>query len=215
MEIYWLGHGCFRLRGRDSTVLTDPCPPSTGYRIGRVNADVVTISSDDPESSYRQAVSGEAKVITGPGEYEVAHVLVTGVPTYHDAVKGCVNADGLFSSTCDLPDDVRVCHLGTMSQVPSADDVEVLGAADILIIPVGGSGLLDAGKAAETVSLLEPKIVIPMRYKTEASAGALEPVEKFLREMGAEAKTPEQRLSVTKSGLPHDTTVVLLSYRGA
>jgi len=210
MEIYWLGHGCFRLRGRDSTVLTDPCPPSTGYRIGRVNADVVTISSDDPESSYRQAVSGEAKVITGPGEYEVGGVLITGIRA--EGQKGA--RDRNVAYVIEL-DDVRVCHLGTMSQVPSADDVEVLGAADILIIPVGGSGLLDAGKAAETVSLLEPKIVIPMRYKTEASTGALEPVEKFLREMGAEAKTPEQRLSVTKSGLPHDTTVVLLSYRGA
>ncbi|HEY7465732.1 MAG TPA: MBL fold metallo-hydrolase, partial [Dehalococcoidia bacterium] len=52
MEIYWLGHGCFRLRGRDATVLTDPCPPSTGYRIGKVNADIVTISRNHPESSY-------------------------------------------------------------------------------------------------------------------------------------------------------------------
>jgi len=212
MEIYWLGHGCFRLRGRDATVLTDPCPPSTGYRIGRVSADVVTISGGGAESNYRQAVSGEAKFISGPGEYEVRGVPITGVRT-HAAAKGA-ESDRNVAYVIEL-DDVRVCHLGNMSQVPSADDVEVLGAADILIIPVGGGRLLDAGKAAETVSLLEPKIVIPMQYKTEAATAPLDPLEKFLREMGADAKTPEQRLSVTKSTLPHDTTVVLLSYRGA
>ncbi len=211
MEIYWLGHGCFRLRGRDAAVLTDPCPPSTGYRIGRVSADVVTISGDEPESNYRQAVSGETKFVVGPGEYEIAGVLITGIRTPSGDRQ--VGEGRNVAYVIDL-DDIRVCHLGAISQVPSADDVETLGAADILIIPVGGGRLLNAEKAAETVSLLEPRIVIPMLYKTGAATADLEPVEKFLREMGTEAKTPEQRLSVTKSGLPHDTTVVLLAYRG-
>jgi L-ascorbate metabolism protein UlaG (beta-lactamase superfamily) len=98
--------------------------------------------------------------------------------------------------------------------VPAGDEVEELNA-DILLLPVGGGRVLDAEKAAEIVSLLEPKIVIPMMYKTEASTATdLNSIDRFIKEMGSEAKPPEQRLNINKSGLPHDTTVVLLNYRG-
>jgi L-ascorbate metabolism protein UlaG (beta-lactamase superfamily) len=78
----------------------------------------------------------------------------------------------------------------------------------------GGGRTLGAEKAAEIVSLLEPKIVIPMLYKTDASKGDFEPIEHFIKELGVEAKPPESRLSITRSALPQDTTLVLLSYRG-
>jgi L-ascorbate metabolism protein UlaG (beta-lactamase superfamily) len=212
MEIYWLGHACFRLRGRDATVVTDPAPPSTGYRLSRVAADMVTVSSDHAESDYRQALTGEPKFVAGAGEYEIANVLITGVRTDHDPpVEGAPRRNVAY--VIDL-DDVRVCHLGGIKKRPAADDVEVLSTADVLIIPVGGGRVMDAEAAAETVSLLEPKIVIPMLYKTEASNGDLEAVDKFLKEMGIEAKPPESRLTVTRSSLPADTTVVLLNYRG-
>jgi L-ascorbate metabolism protein UlaG (beta-lactamase superfamily) len=209
MEIYWLGHGCFRLRGREATVLTDPCPPSTGYKIGRVAADVVTISRDAAESNYRDAVQGDAKFITGPGEYEVGGVMISGIATRKASDEKGRNV----AYVIDL-DDIRVCHLGDIQQVPSGDAGEELSTADILLIPVGGPPVLNAEKAAEIVSLLEPKIVIPMLYKTDAAVAELEPVDRFLKEMGVEAKTPESRLTITKSGLPSDTTVVLLNYRG-
>jgi L-ascorbate metabolism protein UlaG (beta-lactamase superfamily) len=85
---------------------------------------------------------------------------------------------------------------------------------DILMVPVGGGKVMGAEKAAEIVSLLEPKIVIPMLYKTEAARGEFEPVDRFVKEMGVEAGTPETRLSITRSGLPQDTKLVLLGYRG-
>jgi L-ascorbate metabolism protein UlaG (beta-lactamase superfamily) len=210
MEIYWLGHNCFRLRGRDATVLTDPCPPATGYRIGKVNANIVTVSNKRPENDFRSAAA-EATVVAAPGEYEIAGALIAAVRT-HDRSRP--DAERNIACIIDL-DDIRICHLGDISQVPSRDDVEELSAPDVLMIPVGGGNVLDAAKAAETVSLLEPKIVIPMQYKTEASTAELDAVDRFLREMGAEAKTPEQRLTITRSsGIPSDTTVVLLSYRG-
>jgi L-ascorbate metabolism protein UlaG (beta-lactamase superfamily) len=212
MEIYWLGHACFRLRGREATVVTDPAPPSTGYRLSRIAADMVTLSSDHPESDYRQALTGEPKFVTGAGEYEIANVLITGVQTDHDPPLP-EGPRRNVAYVIDI-DDVRVCHLGSIKKRPAADDVEVLSGADVLIVPVGGGRVMDAEAAAETVSLLEPKIVIPMLYKTEASADHLEPVDKFLKEMGTEAKPPESRLSVTRSNLPADTTVVLLNYRG-
>jgi L-ascorbate metabolism protein UlaG (beta-lactamase superfamily) len=213
MEIYWLGHGCFRLRGRDATVLTDPCPPATGYRIGKVNADIVTISRNHPESSYREAVSGngDAKVLTGPGEYEIAGVLITGIDTDR-----ADRADGFSRNVAYVIDidDIKICHLGDIARTPTGDEVGELTGVDIMMVPVGGGRVLGAEKAAEIVSLLEPKIVIPMLYKTDAAKGDFEPVDRFVKEMGAEAKSPETRLSITRSGIPQDTTLVLLNYRG-
>jgi L-ascorbate metabolism protein UlaG (beta-lactamase superfamily) len=209
MEIAWLGHACFRLRGRDATVITDPCPPTTGYRIGRVTADVVTVSQEQSEFNYRQAVTGEAKFVSGPGEYEIAGVLITGVNTDRP---GGSNRNVAY--VVDV-DDVRICHLGGISQAPPADDVEALSAADVLLVPVGGGRVFDYARAAETISRLEPKLVVPMVYKTDAATGELDSVERFLKEMGAEGKAAEARLNVTKSNVPSDTTVVVLNYRGS
>jgi L-ascorbate metabolism protein UlaG (beta-lactamase superfamily) len=211
MEIYWLGHGCFRLRGRDATVLMNPCPPSTGYRIGKVAADLVSISRNASEFNHRVAVTGDPKFIDRPGEFEVEGVLVTGTPTDEKD-----REDGFSRNVAYVADidDIRVCHLGDIQHVPTGDEVEELNC-DILLVPVGGGRLLDAQKAAEIVSLLDPRIVIPMMYKTDAAKEALQAVDLFIKEMGAEGKAAEQRLNINRSGLPHDTTLVLLNHRGA
>jgi L-ascorbate metabolism protein UlaG (beta-lactamase superfamily) len=208
MEIFWLGDASFRLRGRDATVVTDPAAPGTGYKIGRIAADIVTLSRGLPENSYLQAITGEPKVLTGPGEYEIAGVLITAVRTEHDP-----KANRNVAYVMDI-DDVRVCHLGTISQVPHGDDIEALTSPDVLLVPVGGGAVFNAAQAAEAVSLLEAKVIIPMSYATEASTGQLDPVDKFLKEMGVEAKPAEARLSITKSNVPGDPTIVLLNYRG-
>ena len=98
--------------------------------------------------------------------------------------------------------------------LPHADDAEVLSNADILLIPVGGGSTLNASKAAETVSMLDPKLIIPMMYQTDAATAQLDPVERFLKEMGVEAKPAEGRITITKSNIPGSTTVALLNYRG-
>lgn len=220
MEIYWLGHGCFRLKGRDATVVTDPCAPATGYKIGKISADIVTVSHDSPEANYRAAITGEAKFLSGPGEYEISNVLITAVTTESGAAESegaesesTATNDRNVAFVIDL-DDVRICDLGKITQVPTADSAEFLSGADVLFLPVGGGEVLDAEKAAKTVSLLNPKLVLPMIYSTEASSAQLDTVEKFLKEMSIEGKPPEQKVSVTKTNLPADLTVTLLNYRG-
>ncbi len=211
MEIYWLGHGCFRLRGKEATVLTDPCTPATGYKIGKIPADVVTISRDNPINNNRDAVQGDPRFIHRPGEYEVAGVMVSAINTDESA-----REDGYSKNVAYVADidDIRVCHLGDIQTVPAGDELEEL-TSDILLVPVGGGSVLDAEKAAQIVTLLEPKIVIPMLYKTDAAtAKDLQPIDRFIKEMGSEAKAAEGRLSITRGGLPHDTTLVLLNYRG-
>ncbi|HEY8861473.1 MAG TPA: MBL fold metallo-hydrolase, partial [Candidatus Limnocylindria bacterium] len=75
MDLTWLGHACFRLRGREGVVLTDPPDPRSGAAIPKTAADLVTISNDDPRHNSLRSVGGEPVVLRGPGEYEVKEIL--------------------------------------------------------------------------------------------------------------------------------------------
>jgi L-ascorbate metabolism protein UlaG (beta-lactamase superfamily) len=215
MEITWLGHSCFRLRGRDAAVVTDPCGKESGYSISRPNADIVTVSHDHPAHSTVAGVAGTPKVVRGPGEFEISDVLIVGISTYHDGQKG----EKLGKNTAYVfeMDDLRICHLGDLGHVPTSEQAEELSGVDILLAPVGGGSTINAAAAVETVSLLEPKLVIPMHYKTEVSKdNELEPLDRFLKEMGAKTANEERqpKLSVTRSTLPEETKVLVLEYRG-
>jgi L-ascorbate metabolism protein UlaG (beta-lactamase superfamily) len=216
MEITWLGHSCFRLRGRDAAVVTDPCDKETGYSISRPAADIVTVSHDHPGHSNISGVAGTPRVVRGPGEFEIAEVLIMGIPTYHDNQKG--SKLGKNTAFVLEMDDLRICHLGDLGHVPSSDQAEELSGVDILLTPVGGGRTINAAAAVETISLLEPKLVIPMHYKTPvAKDGDLEPLDRFLKEMGSKAANEERqpKLSVTRSTLPAETKVLVLDYKGS
>ena len=212
MEIVWLGHSCFRIRAREATVITDPCPPSTGYAIGKPTADVVTLSHAHDDHTFTKAISGKPTVIDMPGEYEIHGAFVTAIPTYHDDERGGQLGPNL-AFVIEM-EDIKICHLGDLGHSPSADQAEELTGADVLLVPVGGDTTIDGAKAAEIVSLLEARLVVPMHYKTEAAKGKLEPPDRFLKEMQVTTIEPQPKLQLSKSAIPQDTQVMLLDYRG-
>src|SRR5438105_812583 len=135
MEIVWLGHSCFRLRGREATIVLDPCPPASGYAIGKPTADIVTISHRHENHTYLKAVAGTPAVIEGPGEYEIHDAFITGIATYHDDSKG----EELGGNVCFIVEleDIRVCHLGDLGHMPTAEQAEEMTGVDVLFVPVG------------------------------------------------------------------------------
>ena len=210
MDITWLGHSCFRIRGSRATVITDPYPPSLGYSLGKPTADIVCVSHQHPGHSYVEGIAGEPKLVTGPGEYEISGVLIIGITTFHDQERG--SKRGKNTAYLMQIDEVSVCHLGDLGHVLTAEHVEELGNVDVLLLPVGGVSTINATMAAEVVRRLEPKVVIPMHYQTEVLNRTLEPVDRFLKEIGAKQDNPQPKLSISKSGLPDSTQVYLLSY---
>jgi len=210
MDISWLGHSCFRIRGAQATVITDPYSPDLGYSLGKPTARIVTVSHQHPGHSYLKGIGGEPKPLTGPGEYEISGVLIIGMTTFHDREKG--RKKGKNTVYLMEVDEVSVCHLGDLGHVLTTEQVEELENVDVLLLPVGGVSTINAPMAAEVVRQLEPKVVIPMHYKTKALNRELEPVDKFLKEMGVKGITPESKLSLTKANLPASTQVILLEY---
>lgn len=213
MDITWYGHSCFRLSERGmATIVTDPYDhTSVGYAPLKLKADIVTISHDATGHNHVKAVKGSSHVITGPGEYEIGGVFITAVQTNDQSKK----SETELRNTLYVFDynGIKTAHLGNLKRVPSQKEVEALGAVNVALVPVGGGGGLNAAKAAEVISLLEPGIVIPMHYATEDVKVNLNSLDKFLKEMGIGKAEPEDALKITRSGLPQETRVIVLNYK--
>ena len=209
MEIGWHGYSCFRLTERNSaSIVTDPFDKSIGLTAPRLKADVVTISHEAPGHSNSDIVKG-ARTITGPGEYEIGGVFITGVNT--SSTKPETDSE-TFVNTAYVIDyeSTSVCHLGDINTIPSQTQIEALGTIDVLLIPVGGGKGLNAAQAAEIISLIEPSIVVPMHYRIGNIKVTLDPLSRFLKEMGLSKINPEPNLKVVKSSLPEETQVRVL-----
>ncbi|MFC1980473.1 MBL fold metallo-hydrolase [Chloroflexota bacterium] len=210
MDIIWLGHSCFRIKGSQAIVITDPCSPDLGYSLGKPSASIITVSHQHEGHSYVQGIDGEPRPVSRPGEYEINGVLIIGIATFHDREQG--RNRGKNTTYVMEIDEISVCHLGDLGHVLTAEQVEEIDDVDVLLLPVGGVSTIDAPMAAEVVRQLEPKVVIPMHYKTKALSRGLEPVDRFLKEMGAKEVNPQPKLSLSRSNLPVSTQVFLLDY---
>jgi L-ascorbate metabolism protein UlaG (beta-lactamase superfamily) len=213
MEIIWYGHSCFKLSERSlSTVVTDPFDKSIGYSLPKLKADIVTVSHDAPGHNNVSAVK-EARVISGPGEYEIGGVFITGVATQRESGEKKKKVEDKNTLYVFDFDGITVAHLGDLDHVPTQAQVEEMGNVHVALVPVGGGGGLNSSQAAEVISLIEPAIVVPMHYKTESANLKLDPLNKFLKEMGLGTVKTEDSLNVKKGSLPEETHVVVLEYK--
>jgi Predicted Zn-dependent hydrolases of the beta-lactamase fold len=217
MEITWYGHSCFKMTERGlASVVTDPYDHhQVGYEALKLKADIVTVSHDTPGHNFVNAVKGDAHIIDGPGEFEIGGVFVTGIQTNGHVKK----SEGQLRNTLYLFDfnGINVLHLGDLDRIPSQSEVEDFGPIHVALVPVGDGGALNANKAVEVISMLEPNIVIPMHYATAASLSTpkkLDPLDKFLKEMGLAKPDSVPSLKIPNTAaLPEETKVVVLDYQ--
>lgn len=209
MEITWYGLSCFRLTERSlATVVTDPYDSNVvGLTPLKLRADIVTVSHNAPGHNFVSAVKGVSHHITGPGEFEIGSVFITGVQTNGRKA----NTDELRNTLYVFDyNNVSVAHLGDLRRVPSQQEIEALGTVHIALVPVGGGGGLTAAKAGEVISLLEPGYVIPMHYGTRGNNLKLESLDKFLKEMGLSTAEKMPSIKVSASSVPSETKVIVL-----
>jgi L-ascorbate metabolism protein UlaG (beta-lactamase superfamily) len=209
MDITWLGHSCFLIRGKGQTIITDPCHPDSGYRLGGPKADIVTVSHSHPGHSYIEGVANEPEQIKTPGEYEIGGTFITGVAVFHDTKKGDLRGKNTIYAI--EMDGLTLCHLGDLGHPLGPQLVEELGDIDVLFLPVGEVSTIPVDTAVEIVRQLAPSIVIPMHYKTEAFTGDLALVDKFLDKMRVRELEARPNLSITSSSLPSSTQIVVLT----
>ena len=214
MQITYLGHSSFCIKGKTGTVITDPYDSlMVGLKFPKhLTADVVTVSHNHQDHNAVSEIEGTPFVITGPGEYEVNTIGVVGESTYHDDTQGTARGRNVMYRI--EVDGVAIGHLGDIGHMPSAQDLESLGNIDILMIPVGGTITIDAAAAHKLISEIDPKIVIPMHYGrpelNQKTFSDLQPLSVFLKEMGKEELVAQPKLLMTKEKLPLEMQVVVL-----
>lgn len=193
MQIKFHGNSCFSIKEGDFVLVMDPIE---GMKMEKTNA--VTMSS--PVNPFK-APSPETKRFNWPGEYEVAGVYVMGIPSFHNTKDSAQQEDNtVFKIDCG---GLRLCHLGRLGAKPTPDQLEQIGDVDILFVPVGEDGTIDAKKAKEVIEQVEPRVMIPMLY-TEASLAT------FLKEMGAVNSERLDAFSVKRSELPEEMSKVVV-----
>ena len=209
MEITWLGHSCFRIRGSQATVISDPYSPDLGYSLGKPAAQIVTVSHQHPGHSYVQGIGGEPKQITGPGEYEIKDVSVQGISSFHDFSSG--KERGQNTIYIIEAEDIRLCHLGDLGQKElTPEQLEKIGDIDILMIPVGGVYTISIKEAMKIMSQIEPSVIIPMHYQIPKLKLKLDGLDKFLKIMGIKKIEPISKLSIKKKDISTEEAKIVI-----
>lgn len=208
MDITWYGHSCFRITERGQiSIVTDPFSESIGLPIPpRLKGDVVTISHDAAGHNNVDAVAGHNYTLAGPGQYEIGGIFIDGIALHHvDENVSKQNVAYLIQY-----DSLTVAHLGDLGHVPDQSTIEAMGEVNVVLVPVGGGQSLRASDAAEVIALIEPNYIVPMHYALPGLKIELDPVDRFLKEMGVSRVQEEETLRVSAAALPEQPQVVLL-----
>ena len=211
MKVKWLGHACFLITSRDGLrVIIDPYAMGGGinYHPIKETADVVVVSHEHSDHNNVSAVLAKPEVVRGSGKKAAKGIQFRGITTSHDASQGTQR--GPNTVFCFTLDDIKLCHLGDLGHVLGPEQVTEIGAADILFVPVGGFYTIDAAAASQVSDQLEPKIIIPMHFKTPKCAYPLAGVEHFLKGKKGVRKVVGSEVEFEREDLPIGTEIVLL-----
>lgn len=192
MIITGLWHSRFLIRLESGyRIVTDPFDPSCGYPVGAVTADAVLVSHHHHDHDAVDTLSGNPQVIDYAGEHTLTpDVKVFSVRTWHDDAQGAKRGGNLVHIL--QAEGLRVVHLGDLGHELTEEQAEAIGVPDVLMIPVGGFFTIDAKTAAGVVARLQPKVVLPMHFRTAYNAEwPIAPADEFLQLMGGGAEWPE------------------------
>jgi L-ascorbate metabolism protein UlaG (beta-lactamase superfamily) len=226
VTLTWLGHPTFILKTSTGLVaLLDPMNASVGYPLSTVSGvDLVTVSHEHADHNNVALASGSPLVLRGLAgndwakiDQAVKGVRVRTAPIYHDDTQG--SARGKCAAFIFELEGLRLAHLGDLGHTLTAEQIKAIGAVDVLMIPVGGFYTLDGKGAAEVVGQLNPRVVIPMHYKTDglgaSTAARLTDASDFVKALGASAQAVEapQTVALSPSTLPKTLTVMVMAYK--
>ncbi|MCR4313659.1 MAG: MBL fold metallo-hydrolase [Candidatus Uhrbacteria bacterium] len=212
MQISWNGFSSFEITtktaGADVRLVTDPYQNSTGLRFPRtLEAEVLLVSHDEEDANNLEAVTGNPYLINLPGEFEVRSVFVFGVavPLKREE-KGKPISNLIFRIETE---GMRLAHLGALDRELTDEELQKLENIDILMIPVGGWRVMDPKVAAQVISQIEPRIVIPMTHALVGVKETLGTVDAFCKAFGTCRREDMNKYKVTRKDLPEDDMVII------
>ena len=212
MLIQHIGHAEFLITTESGfRIVTDPYDASTGYPVKKLEADGVLVSHHHHDHDAVESIAGYPQVIDYAGLHTFAPgITVTGIQADHDDAGGTKRGKTLLFLL--EAENLRLVHLGDLGTLLDAAQLEALGRVDVLMIPVGGFYTIDAAQAKDVVEQLDPRIVIPMHYRTEYNADwPIHPVDEFTGLFDpAQTRTGGEALRVTRGDLDCHPRIIVL-----
>ena len=205
MEIVWYGQCSFRLRGNDATLVTDPFESVTD-----ANSQIVTVSNPNVEINEEQLLGNGTQVITGPGEYAISKVNITGVMS--PLAEGEQREDRNTAYLIQM-DGTSLCHLGRMKTPLTDRQVDQLTPTDVLFVPIGTEDIISLSQLSQVIQAMNPSLIIPMSYSREDGSGNPPGLNAFLQETGSKGEEPQQRIQVTPNNLPLEPRILTFTPR--
>ena len=211
VNIVWLGHACFTLRGETKKLIFDPFK-GTGLKEPSEKADVILCShSHSDHNNVRVVKHDKSVVLEGfTGVKHIDSVSIRGITTFHDGAKG--SQRGRNSVYTVRFEDITFCHLGDLGHELSQSQVGEIGQVDVLFILVGGFYTIGPQQARKVVESLKPRITVPMHYKLpnmSATFDALSTVEDFIRTGDNVKRLDGPSFTVTKADLQEKEAIIV------
>ncbi|MEK7615316.1 MAG: MBL fold metallo-hydrolase [Patescibacteria group bacterium] len=213
MQLSWHGLSAFEIVTKNTdgevVLVTDPYDNATGLRFPKtIEGHIVTVSHDEAEANSVTSVTGSPALITVPGEFEVRGVFVFGIdaPLKRQDKKGRPSPNILYRIETE---GMQIAHLGSLDRLLTDEELERLKNIDILMVPVGGGMVLSPTLAAEVISQIEPRVIIPMMYELPGLKETYGPVEAFYKAMGACRREDMNKYKVTRKDLPEEDMLIV------
>ncbi len=174
MKLTWMGHACFALEAEGYRVVLDPFAGVTGLPDIHTQANAVYCSHGHHDHRYLEGVTVHPN---GKNPFTVETL-----DTFHDGQQGKLR--GKNTVHIFTVEGLRVVHLGDLGHLLTEEQAARLRNCDVLLLPVGGTYTIDGGQAAQTVAQLQPRLVLPMHYRSDTFGfAALSTVEPFLQKV--------------------------------
>jgi L-ascorbate metabolism protein UlaG (beta-lactamase superfamily) len=214
VELTYYGHSAFLLQARDGTrVIVDPYRSGSfngGLRYGAIgdSADAVVATHTHDDHGAVDTVSGHPQIYIQPSAVTIGAWKITGIDVAHDAEGGRSRGKNTIIVLDD--GDVRIAHLGDLGHLLDTGTVTSIGPVDVLLVPVGGFYTIDYKQAAEVVESLDPRIVIPIHYRTPKADFPISGVEPFVETQARVEKKDSSTVEITAATLPADRVTYVL-----
>ena len=214
MRIRWLGHSCFLITsGKGTRIITDPftADKATTYKEVTLEADIVTSSHDHFDHNHVSSIKGNPEILRSVVDTAIKGIKIKTVHTWHDEHQGKERGPNLVF--CFNVDGVNICHMGDTGERLQKSYIDAMGRVDVMLMPVGGVFTLDCGPAMEQCLAVEPKILIPMHYKTEHVDWLKWTVDDFIQGHSNVKRLDTDEIEIVAGKLPGTMEIVVFKYK--
>ena len=203
MDVTWFGKSAIRIKTNKAIIICDPCPKTADEDMKRPLADIVTITSYEPNHSFLKGIKGDPLIIDAPGEFEKFGMHIQGFPFL-------TNEGSLINAYIYEAESIKMIHIGNVTPLEQLTKIEQLSNIDIAFVSLNNPKKDDPAEVSKFVRALDSKIIIPLNYNINDAAD-----KSFLSFFNKNLALPVEenidKFSIKKNELIETSKIIILN----